>query len=397
MKKLLYTCFAGFPTPDTGGPNKVIYQLLNNLDLDKFNVSYLSKHSNFEFLKKDRNNPLLYKINLKAKTTFSLFNKSKLYRYLVTNPLYLNLHYAKADRYFTSKINYANIFDIIHSHDPRSLLYFCKCKAKKILTIHSKGSVVQDMKDYLSSSSLLDNLYAKLTEIELKALNIADIVTFPSKAAKILYLSQLNLNDDPKYHVIYNGIDIDEITNTEFDPNLLNRFHIVDHYDIKIINVAEHINVKNIDKIIEIINILKKDYCKNPLFVSIGKGPETNNLVSIVKEYGLEENIKFLGSLKNTEILSLMKWFDIFISLSERVIFDMVILEALASGLKVIASNDGGNKEVIRNGENGFLVNVLDIHQIIKIIMDVTIPRIGKIFATDFEINKTTENYSQLY
>ncbi|MHC1736438.1 MAG: glycosyltransferase family 4 protein [Ignavibacteriaceae bacterium] len=397
MKKLLYTCFSGFPTPDTGGPNKVIYQLLYNLDLDKFNVSYLSKHSNFDYLKSDRNNQLSNKINRKAKTTFSLFNKCKLYRSLVTNPIYLNLHYSRADRYFNSKINYVSNFDVIHSHDPRSLLFFCECKAKKILTIHSKGSVVRDMKDYLNGSSLLDNLYAKLTEIELKALSIADIVTFPSKAAKILYLSQLNLNDDPKYRVIYNGIDIDEINNTEFDPSLLNRFHITDHYDIKILNIAEHIKVKNIDKIIEIINILKKDYCKNPLFVNIGKGPETNNLISMVKEFGLEENIKFLGSLKNIEILSFMKWFDIFILLSERVIFDMVILEALASGLKVIASDDGGNKEVIRNGENGFLVNLLDFQHIIDIVMSFRKTKKGEINPDIFDVKMTTENYSRLY
>jgi len=41
---------------------------------------------------------------------------------------------------------------------------------------------------------------------------------------------------------------------------------------------------------------------------------------------------------------------------SERVVFDMVILEALASGLPIIASDEGGNREIISDGKNGYLL-----------------------------------------
>ncbi|MDY0081088.1 MAG: glycosyltransferase family 4 protein [Ignavibacteriaceae bacterium] len=396
MKKLLYTSFSGFPTPDTGGPNKVIHQLMQNIDLDKFNVSFLSKHSNFQYSKEDKKKSIQNKISFKPQLTSKLFNKSNFYRSIVTNPFYLRYHYYKASKFFSSKKEYINTFDIIHAHDPRVLLHFSNCSSKKILTIHSKGSLVTDATDYYKESSLYNKLLKQFRAAELKAVGIANIVTFPSLAAKNLYLSQLNLDNNPKYKVIYNGIDINFIRSINPDPALLKRYKINDHYDIKILNIADHIRTKNIDLIINILNILKHDHKINPLLVNIGKGPETDRLTGLVKNLSLEGNVMFLGTLTNFQILSLMKCFDYFILLSQRVVFDMVILEALASGITVIASNDGGNKEIIENTKNGFLFCPNNFDDILPLLINkVKLPQVVDLFK--FDISSIMKDYYKVY
>ena len=51
-----------------------------------------------------------------------------------------------------------------------------------------------------------------------------------------------------------------------------------------------------------------------------------------------------------------MRSLNIFIQASEKVVFDLVILEALASGIKVLASDQGGNREIIKEGVNGYFI-----------------------------------------
>jgi glycosyltransferase involved in cell wall biosynthesis len=64
--------------------------------------------------------------------------------------------------------------------------------------------------------------------------------------------------------------------------------------------------------------------------------------------------------IPNDDVISLMKSCDFFVMPSEKVVFDMVILEALASGITVIASNHGGNKEIIKNSINGYLIDTIN-------------------------------------
>ena len=71
----------------------------------------------------------------------------------------------------------------------------------------------------------------------------------------------------------------------------------------------------------------------------------------------IERYITFIGEVSNEQVPKYMATSDIFVlpSLSEG--FPNVCLEAMASGLPVIATKVGGLVEIIRDGQNGFLVN----------------------------------------
>ena len=80
-------------------------------------------------------------------------------------------------------------------------------------------------------------------------------------------------------------------------------------------------------------------------------------------------------------------------------IFDYVILEALACGTTVIASNEGGNKEIISHSQNGYLLRELNVSELIKIFNDSK--KISRLEITEsvnsFDMNHFIKNYEAIY
>jgi glycosyltransferase involved in cell wall biosynthesis len=94
--------------------------------------------------------------------------------------------------------------------------------------------------------------------------------------------------------------------------------------------------------------------------IIIGHGRERKMLETLSKELGIQKHVQFSGEVPHEKVLSFMQQADVFVlpSLSEG--FPMVIVEALACGLPVVASRVGGMPEIITNDTNGYLVEAKD-------------------------------------
>lgn len=91
----------------------------------------------------------------------------------------------------------------------------------------------------------------------------------------------------------------------------------------------------------------------------IGSGSDSyqRELRALILRLGIAENVTFLGQLDHRHLLNRLGLYDIMIVPSRWVEpFSRVILEAMASGLPVIATNTGGTLEIIMDGFNGLLV-----------------------------------------
>lgn len=123
---------------------------------------------------------------------------------------------------------------------------------------------------------------------------------------------------------------------------------------IRLINVGSFQAKKNQKFAVDIALELKNRGCDFE-FKLIGDGTEFENVQAKVKDYSLSEKIKFLGL--QSEVEKLYKEADIYVHTATYEPFGLVLLEAMAAGLPVVTLNGEGNKDIINDGTNGFIID----------------------------------------
>jgi glycosyltransferase involved in cell wall biosynthesis len=88
----------------------------------------------------------------------------------------------------------------------------------------------------------------------------------------------------------------------------------------------------------------------------VGEGPERNSLTALIDRLGLRAQVRLLGALPHAELPSLYSAADALVLASSREGWPNVLLEAMACGTPVIASNIWGNPEVVREPVAGVLM-----------------------------------------
>jgi glycosyltransferase involved in cell wall biosynthesis len=90
--------------------------------------------------------------------------------------------------------------------------------------------------------------------------------------------------------------------------------------------------------------------------VLIGDGPDKKKLQKLATELGIEERVNFTGELPFEETSTYLKAADIFGFASVTETQGLVTMEAMAAGLPVVAVDASGTRDIVDNGEQGFLV-----------------------------------------
>lgn len=110
--------------------------------------------------------------------------------------------------------------------------------------------------------------------------------------------------------------------------------------------------IKNYQMLLRAMQVIQKK--KYPvLSVFIGDGPERALLEAFANELNIH-NVRFMG--QKNDVHSYFKIFDLFALTSFSEGISNTILESLASGVPVIATDVGGNKELVKDNVNGFLI-----------------------------------------
>ena len=126
---------------------------------------------------------------------------------------------------------------------------------------------------------------------------------------------------------------------------------------ISLINIGSFVPKKNQKMAIDIVNVLKKEHLKVKL-TFLGDGPLRKELEQYAQELNLSENIIFKGNVNNVE--HYLKSSTIFLHTAIYEPFGLVILEAMAAGLPVVSLDGKGNRDIIKNGENGYILRDQD-------------------------------------
>jgi glycosyltransferase involved in cell wall biosynthesis len=92
----------------------------------------------------------------------------------------------------------------------------------------------------------------------------------------------------------------------------------------------------------------------NTILLIAGDGPLRKTMENLARELGIEKRTKFLGIRR--DIPQLMNAADAYVMSSSREGMPNVLLEASATGLPIVATDVGGNREIVLDGVTGFLV-----------------------------------------
>ncbi len=103
-------------------------------------------------------------------------------------------------------------------------------------------------------------------------------------------------------------------------------------------------------------------------FLVVGDGTDRENLEDLVKELKITENVRFLGRILPPDLQELYKTGLFFVTASETETQGIVLIEAAATGLPLIAVDGGAVCELCQDGRNGILCQPNDIDGIAKAI-----------------------------
>jgi len=247
-------------------------------------------------------------------------------------------------------VDFENV-DVIHAQGIRELIvafiasriFFHRKKPPIVLSVHSllRGSSYENLTPLIASFLL--NVCADLALPVAKSVadNLVDFGAIPNKMV-----------------IVYNGIDLDlmdEIMNDDEDlselANVLN-----DSPAIVVGYFARMDNFKGHKYLIEAISEVSKSI-PNIKLILAGDGPYKNSMENLSRRLGIEKKVLFPGKISHKSVYKLLKRVNIYAFPSLGELFPFAILEAMAAGKPIVATNVGGVGEVIKNEENGLLVS----------------------------------------
>lgn len=159
------------------------------------------------------------------------------------------------------------------------------------------------------------------------------------------------------------GIDLDKFQKKEPTRQEIRNKLGIPESKIILMSVGELTKRKNHMVMIEALARLKE---YDILYVICGDGPLKAQLRAKAEELGVRDRLKLLGFRK--DIAELHKAADIFVFPSLQEGLPVALMEAMASGLPIVASKIRGNEDLISNNQGGYLVNPMDSEQVAKAI-----------------------------
>ena len=155
-----------------------------------------------------------------------------------------------------------------------------------------------------------------------------------------------------KNDVIYNGLDLSRFENAESRPE---EFGLPTDKNIRFITLVANLrhSVKNVPMFLRVAKRVA-DTVPNTHFVIAGEGELETELKTFAVELGIKQKVHFIGRCSDVPSLLSSSYACVLTSTAEG--FSNSILEYMAAGKPVVATNVGGAAEAVSDGETGYLV-----------------------------------------
>lgn len=188
------------------------------------------------------------------------------------------------------------------------------------------------------------------------------VVTFSINESDAITAVSNNLREETfnsfeitkEIEVIYNFVDVSRFNKKPIDAF---RRVIAPNGEKILMHASNFRKVKRIPDVMKVFSSVRAEMPAKLLMV--GDGPERPTAEELAREYGVFEDIRFVG--KQEQMEDILAISDLFLLTSDYESFGLSALEAMAAKVPVISTNAGGLKEINIHGVSGFTANVGDV------------------------------------
>jgi glycosyltransferase involved in cell wall biosynthesis len=313
---------------------------------------------------------LLRRINIikDLKAFFDIWRIIKKY-----NPIIVHTHSSKAGLMGRLAAKLAGAPIIVHTpHGHVFFGYFGPFKTKLFIIFEKLASRITDKIVALTNREKKDHILFKIAE-------------------------------EDKFSVIYSGIELNILkeSSSEEKQNLKKELGIPEN-SLIVGTAGRLVPVKGPEFLVKASKYIISKY-PDTYFMFTGDGPLEQDLKRKALEMGISDNIIFLGW--RDDLVKIISIYDIFVLPSLNEGMGRVLVEAMALGKSIVASNVGGIPDLVIHGKNGFLVppkNPKQLAKYIQVLLEDKDKRekmglAGKEMAYNFTSERMVEKIANLY
>jgi glycosyltransferase involved in cell wall biosynthesis len=305
----------------------------------------------------------------------------------------VNRSSGRFERYLSSRalrrLVVSRDIDLIHSHTHYALTDACLCslsmgrRVKVVHTFHF-GNYPHVPRRY----QLLEGIGARMVD------RLVAVGTEQAKRIGATY----RLAPD-RIDVVTNGVNVGA---PSIDPEWCARIRRT--HSVVVGTIATFIEQKGLPDLLRVA----AEVCQRSadvLFVVVGDGPLRPAIEQQCRQLNLSERVLFTGS-KPDAARTMLPLFDIFFQPSLWEAMSVVVLEAMAAALPVVATDVGDNRHVVVHGRTGFIVPRADVAAMAAMLARlVASPELRRTlggrgqrrYAERYTVSHMTRNYERLY
>lgn len=178
----------------------------------------------------------------------------------------------------------------------------------------------------------------------------ADIVTMPTQSAIDMFKAGDKVTKT--IEAVSNGIDLARFTPSPVDPAVMRKFDLPTNKPI--VSYIGRVDAeKHISVLVKAFAEIQKETDSHLMIV--GDGTDSDHLKEMTYALGIHSHVTFTGKVTDDEIVQLHKVGAVYCMPSPAELQSIATLEAMASGIPVVAVDAGALGELCQDGRNGFL------------------------------------------
>jgi len=259
--------------------------------------------------------------------------------------------------------------DIAHAHTPFSMGLFARYVAnyQKIPLVYTHHTHYPEYAKFYLKERIITPLLARYFSAWFA--NQAQAILVPSYKMK-RFLLEYGVKRAKPIHILPTGVNL-EIFKKSKEGFIKIRKKLKIPFESKVLlfvgRMGEEKNPSFLLYTME--EILKK--FNNVFLLMVGDGPILEKLKNLALKLKIEKNVIFTGAIPHSKIPAYYQAANVFVFSSQTETQGIVILEAIASGLPVVALKDEAFKDMVVENKNGFLIKKVSPKSFAKKVLEI--------------------------